>query len=214
MHVQRVPRHGPRRSPSTAPSASSLRPELGPPVEAAGRRVAAPQVERVAAVFREAPPDALRLVALHHHLLGAPWRTAKRTIAHRSRCSAGWSTRRRGDRLRPRPPERDRRAARVRGGRRASRSHGTTVITAPGLGQPRPDRRGEARGLHVIEAAPGSLRVVTYAWATGPSLGRGLAGDRRPPLSPRPGAARANFRRRGLATGIGGRREGSCRASS
>src|SRR5919198_4726890 len=35
-------------------------------------------------VFADAPPTALRMVALHHHLLGAPWRTAKRTIANRS----------------------------------------------------------------------------------------------------------------------------------
>ena len=43
--------------------------------------------------------------------------------------------------------------------------HGTTVVTAPGLGQPRPRRRGEARGLHLIEADERSLRVLTYAWA-------------------------------------------------
>jgi hypothetical protein len=42
--------------------------------------------------------------------------------------------------------------------------HGTTVVTAPGLGQPRPRRRGEARGLHLFEADEGSLRVLTYAW--------------------------------------------------
>ena len=41
---------------------------------------------------------------------------------------------------------------------------GTTVVTAPGLGQPRPRRRGEARGLHLIEADERSLRVLTYAW--------------------------------------------------
>jgi hypothetical protein len=42
---------------------------------------------------------------------------------------------------------------------------GTTVVTAPGLGQPRPHRRGEARGLHLVEADERSLRVLTYAWA-------------------------------------------------
>jgi hypothetical protein len=41
---------------------------------------------------------------------------------------------------------------------------GTTVVTAPGLGQPRPKRRGEARGLHFFEADEGSLTVVTYSW--------------------------------------------------
>jgi hypothetical protein len=43
--------------------------------------------------------------------------------------------------------------------------YGTTVVTAPGLGQPRPKRRGEARGLHLYEADEKSLRVLTYAWA-------------------------------------------------
>ena len=149
------------------------------------------QVEQVAAAFRDAPPDALRLVALHHHLLGAPWRTAKRTIARRSTVLGGLvdagaevivsghvhqsaiAERREFEVIGPsdRPP------------------HGTTVITAPGLGQPRPNRRGEARGLHVIEASPDSLRVVTYAWATGAEPGEGRwdrIADRRFPRGPRP----------------------------
>jgi hypothetical protein len=41
---------------------------------------------------------------------------------------------------------------------------GATVSVAPGLGQPRPDRRGEARGLHVYEVSEGSLLVQTYVW--------------------------------------------------
>jgi hypothetical protein len=39
-----------------------------------------------------------------------------------------------------------------------------TVSIAPGLGQPRPDRRGEARGLHVYESDARTLRVSTYIW--------------------------------------------------
>jgi hypothetical protein len=38
-------------------------------------------------------------------------------------------------------------------------------VTAPGLGQPRPRRRGEARGLHLYEVDERSIRVLTYAWA-------------------------------------------------
>ena len=38
------------------------------------------------------------------------------------------------------------------------------VVTAPGLGQPRPKRRGEARGLHLFEIEERSLRAITYAW--------------------------------------------------
>jgi hypothetical protein len=39
-----------------------------------------------------------------------------------------------------------------------------TVSVAPGLGQPRPKRRGEARGLHVYEAHDDQLLVETYVW--------------------------------------------------
>jgi len=44
---------------------------------------------------------------------------------------------------------------------------GVTVSIAPGLGQPRPQRRGEARGLHVYEAHERSLGVQTYIWRDG-----------------------------------------------
>jgi hypothetical protein len=44
---------------------------------------------------------------------------------------------------------------------------GVTVSVAPGLGQPRPNRRGEARGLHVYDAEADSLRVQTYIWRDG-----------------------------------------------
>ena len=41
---------------------------------------------------------------------------------------------------------------------------GVVVSIAPGLGQPRPQRRGEARGLHVYEADEAQLRATTYVW--------------------------------------------------
>ena len=41
---------------------------------------------------------------------------------------------------------------------------GVMVSIAPGLGQPRPNRRGEARGLHVYEADAATMRVETYVW--------------------------------------------------
>jgi hypothetical protein len=41
------------------------------------------------------------------------------------------------------------------------------VATAPGLGQPRPHRRGEARGLLVYEAGSDELLVHTYVWRGG-----------------------------------------------
>ena len=38
------------------------------------------------------------------------------------------------------------------------------VSIAPGLGQPRPSRRGEARGLHVYEVRQRTLSMQTYIW--------------------------------------------------
>ena len=46
-----------------------------------------------------------------------------------------------------------------RGGER-----GVVVSIAPGLGQPRPQRQGEARGLHVYEIEDACLRIQTYIW--------------------------------------------------
>ena len=41
---------------------------------------------------------------------------------------------------------------------------GVVVSIAPGFGQPRPNRLGEARGLHVYEAGDDTLSVWTYIW--------------------------------------------------
>jgi 3',5'-cyclic AMP phosphodiesterase CpdA len=121
------------------------------------------QLQHAARVLGEAPAGALRIVALHHHLIGAPWRSYKRPVARRGTVlgalvdagaelvlsghvhqSAAGERREFEVVERPVP--------------------GTTVLTAPGLGQPRPRRRGEARGLHLVEADERTLRVLTYAW--------------------------------------------------
>ncbi|HEY3068694.1 MAG TPA: metallophosphoesterase [Gaiellaceae bacterium] len=122
------------------------------------------QLDHVRRVLAEAPDGALRMVALHHHLVGAPWRTVKRTIANRSTVlgalvDAGAELIVSGHVHQSAVSER--REFEVVGGR----VHGTTVVTAPGLGQPRPKRRGEARGLHLFEVDGRSIRVLTYAWA-------------------------------------------------
>ncbi len=121
------------------------------------------QLEHAANVLAEAPPGALRVVALHHHLLGAPWRSRKRTIANRSSVlgalvDAGAELIVSGHVHQSAVGER-REFEVVHGP-----VHGTTVVTAPGLGQPRPRRRGESRGLHLFEADERLLRVLTYAW--------------------------------------------------
>ena len=124
------------------------------------------QLEHVAGVLADAAPGAFRVVAVHHHLLGAPWRSRKRTIANRSSVLGALVDA--GAELIV--------SGHVHQGAVAERRefevvagpvHGTTVVTAPGLGQPRPRRRGEARGLHFFEADEHAVRVLTYAWAEG-----------------------------------------------
>lgn len=122
------------------------------------------QLERARRCFAGGADGALRVAVLHHHLLGAPWRTVKRTIANRSSVLGGLVDA--GAELVVsghvhQSAVAERREFEVSpGGTRAA-----VVVTAPGLGQPRPKRRGEARGLHLYEAEPESLRVLTFSWA-------------------------------------------------
>lgn len=120
-------------------------------------------LERAAARLREGPEGALRVAVLHHHLLGAPWRTRKRTVARRDEVLArlaaadtqlilGGHTHQAevGER-------RDFLAT-------AAADPALIAATAPGLGRPRPHRDGEARGLHVHETDGRTLTVHTYVW--------------------------------------------------
>jgi 3',5'-cyclic AMP phosphodiesterase CpdA len=121
------------------------------------------QLEHAAHVLAEAPAGTLRVVALHHHLVGAPWRSRKRPVTRRAAVlgalvDAGAELIVSGHVHQSAVGER--REFEVAEGP----VPGTTVVTAPGLGQPRPRRRGEARGLHVFEADERMLRVFTYAW--------------------------------------------------
>jgi 3',5'-cyclic AMP phosphodiesterase CpdA len=135
------------------------------------------QLGRAAELLAEAPEGSLRAVALHHHLTGAPWRSRKRPVARRSHVlaalvDAGAELILAGHIHQASVCERHEFEV-ADGGLR-----GATVSVAPGLGQPRPRRRGEARGLHAYEAAPGSLRIETYVWRED---GWGLTGERRFP---------------------------------
>jgi len=121
------------------------------------------QLERATERLQEAPADALRIVALHHQMVGAPWRTRKKPVSRRTHVLARLV---------------DCGAELILGGHihqgTVSERHEFEVITgdvrgvvvsiAPGLGQPRPNRRGEARGLHVYTADERSIRVDTYIW--------------------------------------------------
>lgn len=122
------------------------------------------QLRRVQDRLASAAAGAYRVVVLHHHLLGAPWRAAhKRPISRRSHVlrslvSAGAELILSGHIHQSAMSER--REFEVVGG-----EAGATVLSiAPGLGQPRPNRLGEARGLHVYEVDESTLTASTYIW--------------------------------------------------
>jgi 3',5'-cyclic AMP phosphodiesterase CpdA len=124
------------------------------------------QLGRAAQLLAEAPDGALRVVTLHHHLIGAPWRSRKRPVARRSYVLASLV---------------DAGAELILAGHihqaavaerhefedAAGELRGVTVSVAPGLGQPRPKRRGEARGLHLYDCDDDTIRVDTYVWRDG-----------------------------------------------
>jgi 3',5'-cyclic AMP phosphodiesterase CpdA len=122
------------------------------------------QVLRAGELLREAPAEALRIVVFHHHLLGAPWRSSKKPVAKRNRVlgllvEAGADLVLAGHIHQSTIAERREFEISTPGGERA-----VVVSIAPGFGQPRPNRRGEARGLHIYEIAPRALRLLTYIW--------------------------------------------------
>ncbi|HZP72729.1 MAG TPA: metallophosphoesterase, partial [Gaiellaceae bacterium] len=124
------------------------------------------QLDRVAARLGGGADGALRVVVLHHQLIGAPWRTRKRPVARRTHVLAHLV---------------DAGAELIVGGHihqaAVSERHefevvgdgeaGAVVSIAPGLGQPRPRRRGEARGCVVYNADDTSLTAETSIWRDG-----------------------------------------------
>jgi 3',5'-cyclic AMP phosphodiesterase CpdA len=142
----------------------------------------AAQLDRARALLADAPDGALRVVTLHHHLLGAPWRSRKRPVARRSHVlatlvDAGAELILAGHIHQGAVSERHEFEV-VPGSLRAA-----VVSIAPGLGQPRPNRRGEARGLHVYDATADTLSVHTYIWR---ERDWGLTAERRFPRGREP----------------------------
>jgi 3',5'-cyclic AMP phosphodiesterase CpdA len=121
------------------------------------------QLTRATELLKEAAPGALRVVTLHHQMVGAPWRSRKKPVARRLHVLATLV---------------DAGAELILGGHIhqaavaerhefevvAGEVRGVIVSIAPGLGQPRPKRRGEARGFHVYECESDSIRIETYIW--------------------------------------------------
>ena len=125
--------------------------------------IRASQLARAEERLRQAAPDAFSIVVLHHHLIGAPWRSRKKPVARRnhvlgSLVEAGADLILAGHIHQAAVSER----------REFEISHGgeqaVVVSVAPGLGQPRPKRQGEARGIHVYEIEESCLRIQTYIW--------------------------------------------------
>jgi 3',5'-cyclic AMP phosphodiesterase CpdA len=121
------------------------------------------QLRKAADLLAGAPDGVVRIVVLHHHLIGAPWRSRKKPVARRTRVLASLVDA--GAELIL--------AGHIHQAAVAERHEfevapgalrGVTVSIAPGLGQPRPNRRGEARGLHVYEVGTDVVRVETYVW--------------------------------------------------
>jgi 3',5'-cyclic AMP phosphodiesterase CpdA len=121
------------------------------------------QLAHARELLAEAPEGALRAVALHHHLIGAPWRSRKKPVSRRSHVlttlvDSGAELILAGHIHQGAVSERHEFEV-ISGNVR-----GVVVSIAPGLGQPRPNRRGEARGLHVYECDADTIRVHTYVW--------------------------------------------------
>jgi 3',5'-cyclic AMP phosphodiesterase CpdA len=123
------------------------------------------QLERVASRLRAARPEAYRVVALHHHVTAPPWPAKrKKPIADRDGVlralaeagadlvlsghvhQVGLAERREFEALHGEP------------------NRTLVLATAPGIGRPRPNRRGETRGVNVYDIEADALTVTTLMW--------------------------------------------------
>lgn len=128
-----------------------------------GGRLSAARLTLAAETLADAPRGALRVVALHHHLAGAPWRTSRkfplkgRDVALAALAAAGVELVLGGHIHQSTVVERHEIEA-------TANACSVVLATAPGLGRPRPHRLGEAQGVHVYEWDDERLVVVTRIW--------------------------------------------------
>ena len=124
------------------------------------------QLKRACALLQEAPKGVHKIVAIHHHLLGAPWRSTKKPVSDRNRVLAtlvdGGAQLVLAGHIHQATVS-ERREFEVTAGD----VHAVVVSIAPGLGQPRPKRRGEARGLHLYDLSDDAIEIKTYIWRMG-----------------------------------------------
>jgi 3',5'-cyclic AMP phosphodiesterase CpdA len=137
------------------------------PFRQQGGALSRTQLEHAAERLAAAEQGALRVAVLHHHLIGAPWRAArKRPVSRRTRVlgalvDAGADLILAGHIHQAAVSERH--EFEVVG----DEAQTAVVAIAPGLGQPRPRRLGEARGLHLHEADADAIVVRTFRWSRG-----------------------------------------------
>lgn len=141
------------------------------------------QLAKASEWLGKAPDDVLRIAVLHHHVLGAPWRSRKKPVADRNTVLARLVESRAqlvlaGHIHQSTVAERREFEVSTPGGERA-----TVISIAPALGRPRPKRRGETQGLHVYDALDDELTIRTYIWRQD---GWGLTALRRFPLGADP----------------------------
>jgi 3',5'-cyclic AMP phosphodiesterase CpdA len=129
-------------------------------------RLGSADLERAETRLREAPAGALRVVAAHHQLTGAPWRPRKLPLAGRNgaleRLAAAGAELIVGGHTHQ-AAICERREFEVLDGETRS----CVLATAPGLGRPRAGRRFEVRGMLVYDANERRIRVETYIWRAG-----------------------------------------------
>jgi 3',5'-cyclic AMP phosphodiesterase CpdA len=111
-----------------------------------------------------AADGAVRIACLHHHLIAAPWRSRKRPVARRGHVlgelvGAGAELILSGHVHQSAASERREFEVGL------AEDDSAVIVIAPGLGQPRPKRRGEARGLHVIVTDATSISIETQVFA-------------------------------------------------
>ena len=133
-----------------------------------GGRLDASRLSAAAAALHDAPSDALRVVVLHHHLAGAPWRASRKfPLKHRDdvlrSLTAGGAELILGGHI-----HQSTALGRSAFAALEDDDHGSLVLsTAPGFGRPRPHRLGEANGLHVVRWTADAVEIEGRLWRRG-----------------------------------------------
>ena len=140
----------------------------GRPWRHQGGKLSAERIASVGPIFAGAPAGALRVVTFHHHLAGAPWRASRKfPLKHRNTVlheltAAGAELVLGGHIHQATAVERHSFQA------LADDDRGSVILaTAPGFGRPRPDRLGEANGLHVVRWTANEIEIETRIWRGG-----------------------------------------------